>query len=288
MFARSVCLLAVSVGALTVGTSAQTPDIDMLLARVAERIELYYKRAQNVICTEKVLAQPISRNMSQEGFGRSLEYELRVESVASGEDGISKEPQVVRELRKVNGRTPRDKDKPGCFDPNPLTPEPLAFLLPANREGYTFTSAGYGKGKDASALLIDFVRIDTSKPEFIEDEMGRPECFQLSLPMKVKGRVWISASTYEVLRVEEHLAALAEFRVPFDKQRKHNLPDSLVIDRYDLATRYKLVSFTDPEETLLLPESIDLVTVIRGAQSHRKRQSFSNYRRFVTEGRIVK
>jgi hypothetical protein len=49
-----------------------------------------------------------------------------------------------------------------------------------------------------------------------------------------------------------------------------------------------MVSFTDPDETLLLPESIDLVTVIRGAQSHRKRQSFSNYRRFVTAGRIVK
>jgi hypothetical protein len=260
----------------------------MLLARVAERIELYYKRAQNVICTEKVLAQPISRNMTQEGFGRSLEYELRVESVTAGEDGISKDPQVVRELRKVNGRTPRDKDKPGCFDPNPLTPEPLAFLLPANREGYTFTSAGYGKGKDSGALLIDFVLIDSRKPELVEDASGRPECFQLSLPTKIKGRVWVSASTYEVLRVEEHLAGLAEFRVPYDKQRKHNLPESIVIDRYDLATRYKLVTFTDPDETLLLPESIDLVTVIRGAQSHRKRQSFSNYRRFVTEGRIVK
>ncbi|HMD37110.1 MAG TPA: hypothetical protein VKH42_19180, partial [Vicinamibacterales bacterium] len=63
----------------------------------------------------------------------------------------------------------------------------------------------------------------------------------------------------------------------------------IVIERHDTTIRYNKVSFKDPEETLVLPESIDTVIVIRnGLQSVRKRQQFSEYRRFLTGGRIVK
>ena len=52
---------------------------------------------------------------------------------------------------------------------------------------------------------------------------------------------------------------------------------------------HALVSFTDPEETFLLPESIETLEMYRGElQSHRTRQEFSNYRRFVTGARVVK
>ena len=51
--------------------------------------------------------------------------------------------------------------------------------------------------------------------------------------------------------------------------------------------RYKEVRFSDPEETLLLPESIDMVMVLRSTlQSTRRTQVFSNYRRFLTASRI--
>jgi hypothetical protein len=51
--------------------------------------------------------------------------------------------------------------------------------------------------------------------------------------------------------------------------------------------RYKAVSFTDPDETVLLPESILSVTVLRsGLQSARRTQVFSDYRRFLTASRI--
>src|SRR5438046_2890541 len=144
-------MLAVLVALLTAAASAQAPpDIETVLARVAARIEEYYKRAQKVICIEKTTMQPIEHNFAPIGFARSTESELRVESDGTGDGDDSPNARVVRLILRVNGRPPREKDKKaraGCTDPNPLSPEPLAFLLPAHRADYTFTAAGFGKGK---------------------------------------------------------------------------------------------------------------------------------------------
>jgi hypothetical protein len=49
------------------------------------------------------------------------------------------------------------------------------------------------------------------------------------------------------------------------------------------------ITFADPDETLTLPISVDSLTVVRNAGTPRvrKTQRFSNYRRFITGGRIV-
>ena len=107
--------------------------------------------------------------------------------------------------------------------------------------------------------------------------------------MTVKGRLWVDAETFDVLRLEQHIAGPGDIRVPVDQQRKHNLPDRIIIERHDTTIRYNRISFKDPEETVILPQSIDTLIVIRnGLQSVRKRQEFSEYRRFLTGGRIVK
>src|SRR6185503_17585440 len=99
--------------------------------------------------------------------------------------------------------------------------------------------------------------------------------------------VWIDAETFDVLRVDERLTGRMDFRIP-DDQRRFGFGDVLVLERHDTSIRYKPVAFQDPEERMLLPESIDTLTIYRGAQSHRSKQVFSNYRRFVTGGRLVK
>jgi hypothetical protein len=64
---------------------------------------------------------------------------------------------------------------------------------------------------------------------------------------------------------------------------------SMVIERADSSIRYRAVKFDDPDETLMLPRSIETTTVWRNASINRMRmtQQFSDYRRFVTDGRIV-
>ena len=49
-------------------------------------------------------------------------------------------------------------------------------------------------------------------------------------------------------------------------------------------------SFSDPVETVLLPSRVETMTVWRDAGSPRvlTTQTFENYRRFVTESRIIR
>lgn len=294
MWTRSAQRAAALGGALVATLSAQAPveplDLQTVLGRVGSRIEEFYKRAQNVMCLEKVTAQPIGTDMSLQGFARILEYELRVE-VASATEAETAEANFVRELLKVNGRAPKPKDlddRNTCLDPNPLTPEPLSFLLAKNRGDYVFTLAGAGKGKDKNSVMVDFRPITEEKAEFIEDQKGREDCFQISLPAERRGRVYIDATTYDVQRIEQRLASRVDVRVPWRRQRRSALPDRIVVDRFDLITRYKPVVFDNPQETLLLPASIEQLAILHGAQSNRKTQVFTNYKRFLTGGRIVK
>src|SRR5688572_33099863 len=91
--------------------AAQAPaSVGDVLSRVGERIADYYKRAQSVICIEKYAVQPISRDWGSAGLARVTESELRVESEATDGDGPG-EAKVIRELRKINGRAPRERDK---------------------------------------------------------------------------------------------------------------------------------------------------------------------------------
>jgi hypothetical protein len=164
------------------------------------------------------------------------------------------------------------------------------FLLPAHRAEYTFVSGGPGKGKDRNTLIIEFI---SSKPEgkgeLAEDPRGHADCFTWSLPVVMKGRVWVDANTYEVVRVEQRMAGFAEITVPTKLARRHNLWDMVVVERHDTTIRYKTIPFHDPEEAMLLPESIETLVVVRGGlESIRSRQVFSDHRRFMTAGRIVK
>ena len=46
------------------------------------------------------------------------------------------------------------------------------------------------------------------------------------------------------------------------------------------------MEFQQPDETLLLPESIETLTVFRGAPSLKTIQKLSNFRRFLTKSEI--
>jgi len=288
---RSLAGVVIGFAASTLAAAPQTPTIDLttVLARVGERVAEYYRRAQSVVCTEKVLAQPINSSFSPQGFGRALEYELHIESEEAEDDGLIHAAKMMRELRKVNGHVPKPSELDGCFDPESRTEEPLEFLLPKNQAEYQFTKVAAGKGKDKEALVIEFVHPQKGEPEFIHNEKKGPDCMSFTLPFTMRGRVLVDPSTFDVLRVEEELAHHVDIRVPYKVQRSYpNMPDYITIDRHTTTTRYAVVKFKDPEETLILPTSIDQLTIGVGGVSHRNMQQFTDYRRFLTGGRIVK
>jgi hypothetical protein len=281
--------LALALAAMTAAGAQAQPNVEELLVRVGERVAEFYKRAKNVICIETSTVQPVDFSNSPDGFVRTVESELHVEADSGQTPG---EATVVRKVRKVNGRVPREKDKKdraGCTDPNPLSSEPLAFLLPAHRSEYQFRTAGVAKDRNRSVLMIDFASVDRrSNPELIEDPSGHDDCFDWSGHIASRGRIWVDAGNYDVVRVERGLRGPVDVKVPVLIQRRHHLDSWVVIVRDAVTIRYKTVAFSDPDEVLLLPESIDSFTVVRGGlQSTRRNQTFSDYKRFVTGGRVL-
>jgi hypothetical protein len=283
-------VLAWVVCAWWITAAAQSPDVDALVAQVGERVADYYRRAQRVVCIERSTVQPIQPNWSADGFARTVESELRIESDAF--DGhMFPEVALVRDVRRVNGRVPRERDKTdrsGCTDPNPFSPEPLAFLLPPRRDEYRFISIRDGREQGRAAVIVDFAsRNQSSKLELIDDERGHADCFDWTGPLATRGRVWIDAETHDVLRVDRNLRGIVDFRVPWALQRRSGLPSSVVLERDDETIRYKVVKFSDPDEALLLPASIELLNVLRSSlQSTHRTTTFGDCRRFLTAGRV--
>lgn len=267
-------------------------DVEALVALVRARVAAHYEGAQRLVCLEESTVLPIDRDWRVVGFGRTVLSELRVESTAGDDDGSS-EPVVTRVVRRVNGREPRASDltaRAGCTDPTPFSPVPLAFLLSEDRDEYRFTNVRETEEGGRPALTIDFASVRRrGHPVLIEDEGGHDDCFDWKGPIPIAGRLWVDASTYDVVRLERHLAGPTDVRVPRRLQRAHGFPAWVTIDRDDLTIRYAEVTFSDPDEVMLLPASIVSTTLVRTTlQSTRRTQEFSDYRRFLTGGRIVK
>jgi hypothetical protein len=270
---------------LTVAAAAQpSGDVTEILSSVGERIQHYYGRAQSIMCLEKVTVQPIRGDLTPEGFARVIEYELHVEWEAGG-DGAVADATVHRQVRKVNGRLPKAGEEPKCMDPRSISPEPLVFMLPGHRDDYLFSLSGFGRDRNRAAMFLDYKPRVVGKPEVTYKD----DCTSVSLPNWEKGRVWVDPNTHDVIRVEQALVKRFDHRVPYERVRQ-GMGEYWTLERSDTSIRYRPVMFRDPEEIVLLPESISSLTVFRGpgVVGNRTTQTFSDYKRFITGGRIVK
>ena len=212
--------------------------------------------------------------------------------IRNGRRGPLPGAKVIRDIRRINGRAPRERDKKaraGCTDPNPLSPEPLAFLLPAHRDEYRFTSVRDGKEKGRAALVIDFMSAN-------RDEQARAHR-RRARARRLLRLVGSARDERTRLGGPEHARRAARrpaSRRPRGRPRARDAAAPIrfrpwvVLERDDLTMRYKAVAFSDPDEVIRLPESIESMTVLRGGlQSMRRTETFSDYRRFLATGRVT-
>ena len=111
----------------------------------------------------------------------------------------------------------------------------------------------------------------------------------IDLPGRTRGRVWLDQSTGDVLRLGRGIDRPVRVSRPEDASAPARPASSFIVERADSSIAYRLVAFHDPDETVMLPESIESLQVIRnsGVPRLRTTQKFSKYRRFITGGRIV-
>jgi hypothetical protein len=255
--------------------------VDLALRQVGTYVEQYYTRAQSLLLQETVVLQPLTPNWAFDGFPRRLEYELRVEWNPSA----ANEPaRVVRELIRASGPPLGPPDQPECMDPRAISPEPLAFLLPERRHAFSFEVAGWTRMDGREAMMLDYRVLAREQPtvEWTDD------CAWVDLSGSTRGRIWADADTFQILRFDERLVGPVD--IPGPREPRAYGPRTLTFERADTSTRYRLVTLENPDETLMLPARIESMTVVRNSGIPRLRitQTYDNYRRFVTDSRIVR
>ena len=246
-----------------------------ILAGLADRMQQYYDRFISIICTETVTTQDLRFNLTPVGGPRVIVYELSVAKDPKAKGAA--DFRVDRTLQSVNGRPARKNQRTECTDPKTGTPEPLGFLLAKNQSRYRFSIAE-AKDGPPGARAIDFIE---SPPERVRVKW-EGHCFEAEGGGH-QGRVWFDPSTYDVLQVDLRLSK--PFLIPLPNGYIGIQP-AIRVEKSEMTLRFSRVEFQQPDESVLLPDSIDTLHVMRGVPSLRIHQRLANYRRFLTKTEI--
>ena len=269
---------------------ADPPALAATLARASARVEEYFTRAQSLVCTESVTIQPLSTGLTGEGFGRRVDSELRLswDPAIGGE--ATGEAKTRRQVVRVNGHAPRKNDRNNCTGPeqNDTETQPLSMLLDSQRDDYSFSAAGTGKIDGRPAILVDFrenaaVTVDV---RLIDDN---EDCVSWTVTGGGRGRLWVDAESYDVLRLDQRLGGQIEVPLPVALARRPGAAPTWTMERHDTSYRFQRITFTTPDETMVLPVSSTSLRVTLGAGTPRTRVTtqYKNYKRFLTGGRLV-
>jgi tetratricopeptide (TPR) repeat protein len=139
----------------------------------------------------------------------------------------------------------------------------LALLfLPDMRVNYEITCEGLGEWQGQSAWLMHF-RQREDRPSGI----GRFKAGGNTYPINLKGRAWITADTFQIVRIESELVSPMK-QIQF--LTEHSIAE------------YGPVHFQKKNLDLWLPKSADVYLDIRHHRYHR-RHSFDHYMLFSTD-----
>jgi hypothetical protein len=290
MFRLALAMSLVAVGSVAAVPLSGADPLTIVLQRASERVEHFFQRAQSIVCLELVRLQPLTAGWSSEGLGRTVESELRLSWEPATDGKAATEARTLRQLLKVNGGKPRKNDWRNCTAPEQQThePQPLSLLLSSQREDYRFTLGRETVIDRRRAIVIDYRLV---KQATVESHMleGRDDCISFNVEGGMRGRLWVDAETFDVLRLDQNLNGMVEIPLPRAARHRASFPASWTMERLDTTIRFRAVRFENPDETLVLPESLSTIRVMRGSGTPRLRTTieYRNYQRFLTGGRVV-
>lgn len=228
--------------------------VDDVVGKAAKRVEEFVKNVDRFTASESLKHESINRwGLAESPEIRKFDYVASIDQYRPGYFSVMEYRKGVRSLSEY----------PDGVQTTGLSA--LALIFHANNVGnFTMSCEGLGQWNGKPAWQVHF-RQRPDKPNTIRayrvGENGP------SYSVALRGRAWIAADSYQVVRMETDLVApIPQIRLVAD----HTLVD------------YGPVRFKRGNVEMWLPQSAELYSDWRGKRMHR-RLSYSNYLLFSVD-----
>lgn len=258
--------------------------LERILAGAGEVVARYQSGLFSISFTESLRDEELKKDMTPKR-SKEFVFETVVLREALSENEEDFYPKTLRRLKTVDGEPVKKGRRVPWYGDNVQS---LALLLPQHRKFHEFTLEGEEQVGGRAAYRVRALRPGQppASVDWDRGPMGVGMRFRPSAPVYIL--IWVDAENFDVLRFETHLVAPFEFDSPrvfgaFGPSRH------LRWMKQDYAVTFRRQTFKEPEQTLLVPDSAEWLTVIEGAKHPRLRAAirFSNYQRFRSDVKII-
>jgi tetratricopeptide (TPR) repeat protein len=228
--------------------------LEEVVERAGKRVEEFVKNVDRFTASESLKHESINKwGLAESPETRKFDYVASIQQYRPGYFSVMEYRSGSHAL----------SDFPDGIETTGLAALALIFH-PRNAENFAMSCEGLGRWNGHLAWQIHF-RQRTDKPNTIRaykfGESGP------AYPVALRGRAWIAADSYQIVRLETDLVApLPQIRL---------LSDHTIVD-------YGPVHFRKGDVDMWLPQSAELYCEWRGRRMHR-RLSFSNYLLFSVD-----
>jgi hypothetical protein len=227
-------------------------SVDEVEQKAEERILEFVRNVDRFTATESLTHQSINKHgHASAPVGRKFEYVVSIHEVRQGHLGVTEYRNGGLALNEF----------PGGIVTNGL-PALVLIFHPYYAPSYEMTCEGLARSNDRLAWQVHF-RQRPDKPN--ELKTYQSGIHGRSYSVGLKGRAWISADSYQILRMETDLVAPA--------------PQIQLLAEHT-SIEYGPVKFREGDVNLWLPLSAEVYFSWRGQQVHR-RHSFDHYMLFT-------
>lgn len=270
-------------------------QLKVLMERIGERVQKNLDSMFSIAFTESVRQQELKADASARGKPKDFVYESVVTNPRALAGGVGYQPIFTRTLKTINGKPvkhPLPTEDSKCEEMNPQSTyeNPLGFLSPKNQSNYIFSYGGETDWEGHKAIVIQVGELPLAAPPTI---IEKDNCFYLSRPLQMKGKVLVDSESYDVVQIQWRQAENFSAKIP-KKMLKTGIISlvrpavTINYDVQDFTVRFKQVKFQNPDQTLLLPYFSESALITRGVKlaGMHTTVNYTRYRVFNTTVKV--
>lgn len=229
---------------VAVGRECSLPKV---LAGAGKRAEELVNNLEQFSALEKYESVEIrAKGQVSDSTSKVFNYMVFIHKDVPGLLSVEEQREQDKVTELLPGRL-QDVGSPGVF----------LIFHPLFRDDFEMKCEGLGQWNGQGTWLVHFQQLPDKTPRIREFVSG-----QKGYPMRLRGRAWISAETYQVLHLETDLLQ------PVPEIQLH---------REHMSVDYQVVPFSKHKVELWLPQQVDLYIDFRGHLYHHY-HSFTDFR----------